>query len=151
MRSINSSRKSGLIVDCWEVCTPFMVLISHWLQVCLVNPADWYSLSKWIHPQPDQNEFAGLVGITSVTVNKSSFLIYQLSVIALYVIYRRDKCYHHLANREWSKKRRACLRPLKSQQLKIWQLHAHIYDCKLSDVLVFSCWSQLLQGALVYK
>lgn len=140
-------------MDCWEGCTPCIVFISHWLQVCLVNPTHWYSLARWIHPQQEQNEFAGLlVGITSVTVNKSSFFIYQLSVLAFYLIYRRDKCYHSLANKEvearivglvWghcgdSNWKSGSSRPVFTN-----------VNCLM--VLVLSYWSQLLQGALVHK
>lgn len=140
-------------MDCWEGCTPCIVFISHWLQVCLVNPTHWYSLAKWIHPQQEENDFAGLlVGITSVTVSKSSFFIYQLSVIAPYVIYRRDKCYLRLANGETE---------ARSVGL-VWGHHGASnwksdssrpvftnVNCLMA--LVLSYWSQLLQGALVHK
>lgn len=140
-------------MDCWDRCTPCIVFISHWLQVCLVSPTRWYSLSKWIHPQQEQNEFAGLlVGITSVTVNKSSFFIYQFSAIALYVIYRRDKCYHRLANKE-----------VEARSVGLVWGHCGASNWKSDSsrpifkninclmALVLSYWSQLLQCALVPK
>lgn len=87
-----------------------------------------------------------------MTVNKTSFFIYQLSVIALYVIYRRGKRYHHLANNDIE---------ARSVGLVWGHSGASNWKCDSSRpilanvnclmVLALSYLSQHLQGALVHK
>lgn len=59
----------------------------------------------------------------------SSFFIKQLSIIALCMIYRREKCCQHPST-DRSKKH---LRPLQSQCLNAWHLQTCVYKSKLPD------------------
>lgn len=59
----------------------------------------------------------------------SSFFIKQLSIIALCMIYRREKCCQHPST-DRSKKH---LRPLQSQRLNAWHLQTCVYKSKLPD------------------